>query len=109
MDILLNKHALLQRVEIVLSDGDFQGAMEKCNTILDSDPTNGNAYFFMLLADLRCKHRAELANQESLFDGNPYYKKKCNMEIIRYKLNFWGTSLLSKKESMKSKELIRFA
>lgn len=85
----INTDALLQRVEIVLSDGDFQGAMEKCNTILDSDPTNGNAYFFMLLADLRCKHRAELANQESLFDGNPYYKK-----VMQYGDNKLQTELL---------------
>ncbi len=71
----INTDVLLQRVEIVLSDGDFKGAMEKCNTVLDSDPTNGNAYFFMLLADLRCKHSTELANQENPFEGNPYYKK----------------------------------
>ena len=87
----INTDALLQRVEIVLSDGDFKGAIEKCNTILDSDPTNGNAYFFMLLADLRCKHSTDLANQENLFDGNPYYKKamqygdnKIQTELLGY-------------------------
>ena len=39
-----NTDSLLQRVEIMLGDGDFGGAMSKCDTILDSDPTNGNVY-----------------------------------------------------------------
>lgn len=74
-----NTDSLLQRVEIMLADGDFSGAMSKCDTILDSDPTNGKVYFFMLLSDLGCKSRNDLANQPAPFDGNQYYIK-----AIRY-------------------------
>ena len=52
-----NTDGLLQRVEIMLGDGDFDGAMSKCDTILDSDPTNGRVYFFMLMSDLGCRRK----------------------------------------------------
>lgn len=68
-----NTDSLLQRVEIMLADGDFDGAMSKCDTILDSEPTNGNAYFYMLMSVLGCKNRTELANLSIPFDDNQYY------------------------------------
>ena len=70
-----NTDSLLQRVEIMLGDGDFGGAMSKCDTILDSDPTNGKVYFYMLMSNLNCRNRNELANQTRPFDGNQYYIK----------------------------------
>ncbi len=70
-----NTDSLLQRVEIMLADGDFRGAMSKCDTILDSDPTNGKVYFYMLMSNLGCKNRTDLANQSIPFNGNQYYIK----------------------------------
>lgn len=70
-----NTDSLLQRVEIMLGDGDFNGAMSKCETILDSEPTNGKVYFFMLMANMHCKNRNELASKVKPFDGNQYYLK----------------------------------
>ena len=70
-----NTDTLLKRVEIMLESGDFYKAMDKCDTILDSDPTNGNVYFYMLMADLHCRNRNELSAQKSAFDGNTYYLK----------------------------------
>ena len=70
-----NTDSLLQRVEILLADGDFSGAMSKCDIILDSDPTNGKVYFYMLMSDLQCKKRDELTAQIGLLDGNQYYLK----------------------------------
>ena len=67
-----NIDALLKRIEIMLADGDFSGAMSKCDTILDSDPTNGKVYLFMLLTDLKCRTRMELSQQPS-FENNPYW------------------------------------
>lgn len=67
--------SLLQRVEIMLADGDFNGAMSKCDTILDSEPTNGKVFLYMLMSSLGCKNRTELANQSIPFDGNQYYIK----------------------------------
>ena len=70
-----NTDSLLQRVEIMLGDGDFGGAMSKCDTISDSDPTNGRVYFYMLMSNLNCRKRNDLASQTRPFDGNQYYIK----------------------------------
>ena len=70
-----NTDSLLQRVEIMLGDGDFNGAMSKCDKILDSDPTNGRVYFYMLMSDLQCRNKSELTCQKKPFDGNDYYIK----------------------------------
>ncbi len=83
-----NTDSLLQRVEIMLADGDFRGAMTKCDTILDSDPTNGKVYFYMLLADLRCRNKDELISQTKPFDDNPYYIK-----VFQYGDNIIKTEL----------------
>lgn len=68
-----NTDSLLQRVEILLGDGDFQGARSKCDTILDSEPTNGKVYFYMLMSDLKCRNRNELSAQKAPFDNNQFY------------------------------------
>ncbi len=65
---------LLQRVELMLADGDYRGAVSRCETILDSDPSNGNAYLYLLMANLECRRRSELASQR-LFDQNKYFVK----------------------------------
>ena len=84
-----NIENLLQRVEIMLSDGDFKGAIEKCDTILDSDPKNGQSYLFMLMADLGCKKRSDLSLQRYLFDNNRYYYK-----AVQYGNNELKTKLI---------------
>lgn len=70
-----NTDSLLQRVEIMLRDGDFGGAMSKCDTILDSDPTDGRVYLYMLMSNLNCRKRSDLTAQQAPFDGNQYYLK----------------------------------
>lgn len=70
-----NTDSLLQRVEIMLGDGDFGGAMSKCDTILDSDPTNGRVYFYMLMSNLNCRKGSDLTAQKAPFDCNQYYLK----------------------------------
>lgn len=73
----INTDSLLQSVEIMLGNSDFSGAMLICNTILNSDPTNGKVYLYMLMSDLHCRNRNELAiaSQTKPFDGNQYYIK----------------------------------
>ena len=66
---------LLQRVELLIEDCDFIGALQKCNTILDSNPMNGKAYFFMLMSILKCCSRDELGKQIWPYDKLPYYIK----------------------------------
>ena len=65
--------SLLQRVEIMLGDGDFNGAFSKCDTILDSEPTNGRVYLYMLMSKLGCRKRTDLASQIVPFDDYSYY------------------------------------
>ncbi len=70
-----NTESLLKRAEIMLADGDFQGAMEKCDAVLDSDPTNAQAYIVMLMAILNVRREDDLAKCELPFDHNKYYQK----------------------------------
>ena len=88
----LNTDSLLQRVEIMLADGDFSGAMSKCDTILDSDPTNGKVYLFMLMSNLRCRNRNELANQPVPFNDNQYYIKAIQFSDESLKTELMGYS-----------------
>lgn len=71
----ININSLLKRAELMLSDGDFVGARQKCDTILDAEPTNGYAYLFMLMCDLNCRTRTELANQPPYSFNNNNYNK----------------------------------
>ena len=70
-----NTDSLLQRVEIMLGDGDFNGVMAKCDKLLDSDPTNGYIYLYMLMADLKCTKKKDLSRLSDSFAYNPYYIK----------------------------------
>ena len=70
-----NSDSLLQSVEIMLGEGDFYGAMYKCDVILDMNPTNARVYFYMLMSNLCCRTRNDLAAQKVPFDGNQYYLK----------------------------------
>lgn len=71
----MNTESLLRRVEIMLADGDFDGAVEKCDTILDSDPTNGKAYLYLLMSSLKCEKKEYLAKMYGPYNKNPYYEK----------------------------------
>ncbi len=104
-----NTDSLLQRAEMMLADGDFDGAMSKCDTVLDSDPTNGKVYFLMLMSDLKCKIRSDLANQPALFDDNQYYIKAIQYGDISLKSELDGYINVIKardeaKQKIKEKE-----
>lgn len=71
----INTDTLLQRVELMLLDGDFDGAKQKCDTILDSDPTNGRVYLYLLMASLYCKKKKDLTEVTSPLRNKKYYKK----------------------------------
>ena len=67
--------SLLQRAEIMLMDGNFSDAREKCDTVLDADPTNSKAYLFKLMAALHVKRQDDLADCSQPFDNNNFYLK----------------------------------
>ena len=100
-----NTDSLLQRVELMLADGDFSGAMQKCDTILDTDPKNGKVYFFMLMSDLSCRTRNNLAEQNKIYDGNQYYIKAMKFGDEDLKAELQGY-LNSTTERLKSKQIL---
>lgn len=102
-----NTDSLLQRVEIMVADGDFGDAMSKCDTILDSDPTNGKVYFFMLLCNLRCRTKNELANYPVPFDGNKYYIKAVQYgdDSLKSELVSYINSIKASNEVRRNKEI----
>ena len=74
-----NTDSLLKRVEMMLADGNFAEAKAKCDSILDSEPTNGTAYLYLMLASLNCRRLNELARLREPFNSNPYY-----LRVIQY-------------------------
>ena len=67
--------SLLKRAEIMLMDGNFSDAREKCDNVLDADPTNAKAYLFKLMAALRVQRQDDLANCSQPFNNNNFYLK----------------------------------
>ena len=70
-----NVDGLLKRIEILLEDGDFLTAKDKCDAVLDIDPTNGLVYLFLLMTALGCKKREDIANQNRALECEEYYYK----------------------------------
>ncbi len=101
-----NTDALLKRIEIMLADGDFRGAMSKCDTILDSDPTNGKVYFFMLMCNLGCKNRNDLANQPVPFVDNQNYIKAIQYgdDILRSELGEYVNTVNERVEAERKRK-----
>ena len=58
---------LLKRASIFLDSGDFDSAKEYCNRALDIDPENSQAYYYMLLAEFKCRNKEEMLALK--FDG----------------------------------------
>ena len=71
----LNVAPLLKRAFMFLEDGDFDRADEFCEQVLNQDPENAQAYLGKLMAELRVKRQADLANCAESFDNNKNYEK----------------------------------
>ena len=69
-----NVASLLKRVEIMLADGDFKGAMDKCDVILDSEPTNAQAYIGKLMAAHKVHRQEQLADLNYSFKNDVFYQ-----------------------------------
>lgn len=104
-----NAESLLQRVEIMLADGDFSGAMAKCDTILDLDPTNGRVYLFMLMANLKCRYRKELAYKKATYEGNQYFRKAIQYgdDNLKDELLGYLNTVVDRNKAEEEAELIR--
>ena len=66
---------LLKRAFIFLEDGNFSGADEYCERVLDQDPENAQAYLGKLMAEQHVRRQGELADCEQPFDRSNNYQK----------------------------------
>ena len=74
-----NTAPLLKRAFIFLEDGDWSSADEYCEKVLDLDPECAQAYLGKLLADLRVRKQAQLADCDEPFDDRDNFRK-----VIRF-------------------------
>ena len=66
---------LLKRAFIFLEDGNFTGADEYCERVLDQDPENAQAYLGKLMVEKQVRHQDDLADLESSFEESDHYQK----------------------------------
>mgnify|MGYP004646639927 FL=1 len=74
-----NTAPLLKRAFIFLEDGDWSSADEYCEKVLDIDPECAQAYLGKLMADLRVRKQAQLADCDEPFDDRDNFRK-----VIRF-------------------------
>lgn len=72
---VVNIKALFRRVEIFLSDDDFDSADQYCEKILDINPECFDAYVGKLMIEYRIKDKEELGKQNIDFSQSKNYKK----------------------------------
>ena len=70
-----NTAPLLKRAFMFLEDGDWNGANEYCEKVLDIDPENAQAYLGKLMAELRVKHQDDLKNCAQPFNERNNFQK----------------------------------
>ncbi len=82
--------ALLKRVKIFLSEGDFQKADEYCEKALDVDAEEPEIYFYKLMVETKCKNETDLIKYrvKPLDSYNSYIKAmKYSSDKQKEKLN----------------------
>ncbi|MBR5500612.1 MAG: hypothetical protein IKV74_03705 [Clostridia bacterium] len=70
-----NVAPLLKRAFMFLEDGDWTGANEYCEKVLDMDPENAQAYLGKLMAELQVKTQDDLKRCAEPFTGLNNYQK----------------------------------
>lgn len=70
---------LLTRAKLLLEDKDWASANAYCDNVLDTEPENGTAYLYKLMAELRVQHPEDLKDKAEPFDGKANYQK-----VMRY-------------------------
>ncbi|MCH5350253.1 MAG: hypothetical protein J1E40_13075 [Oscillospiraceae bacterium] len=70
-----NAESLLKRAFLFLKEGEWGHAKVYCDMVLERDPENGRAYLGKLMADIKVKREAELAEIAMDYRQNDYLKK----------------------------------
>ena len=66
---------LLERAGMFLADGRWNDVRDYSNRVLDRQPKNGTAYFYILLADFKCHNIDELKIGYQVIDTHHCYNK----------------------------------
>ncbi len=74
-----NAASSLKRAKLFLEDGDWTSAELYCEKTLDADPTNGNAYLYLLMAKFKVKTLEDFRDCKEDFGEDPLYQK-----VIRF-------------------------
>ena len=69
-----NVNALLKRAQLFLEEGDYDSADEKCESVLDIDPENAQAYVYKLLAQLQLRQESDLVRSGEELEHYPAFK-----------------------------------
>ena len=88
----LNVESVFKRVYMALEDGEFARADAFCEQILNQNPEDAEAYVCKLLAELRLRRRAELANSTVPFYNSNNYKKAIQFGSGRLKNELYAAS-----------------
>lgn len=106
-----NIKPLLKRAFMFLEDGEWNEADEYAEKVLDMDPECAEAYLCKLMAELKVKRRAELADCREPFDGNGNYEKACRFgnESIISELKGYIENIKIRNETAELEKLYREA
>lgn len=96
--------SLLKRAKIFLEDSDWPTANAYCDTVLDTEPENAEAYLGKLMAELQVTEREKLADLAEPFDSNENYKK-----IVRFANDELLNEILGYVEHIKNENLYKSA
>ncbi len=93
-----NTAPLLRRAHMFLEDGDFHGADECAEKVLDMDPENAHAYVVKLLARFQLRNEEGLASCLSLYDQDPSYVKAIRYADDAYRATLNGYLASARKK-----------
>lgn len=66
---------LLTRAKLLLEDKDWASANAYCDNVLDTEPENGIAYLYKLMAELQVSQLEELKDKHQPFDNKASYQR----------------------------------
>ena len=101
-----NIDALLLRIKMMLESREFAGIKSRCDSILDLDPTNAKAYFYLLLDEHFCRNGDDLINS-CAFDRSDHYKKAMKYADPEFKkeLQYYTEKFYARKDVANIKNL----
>lgn len=80
-DVSTDERTMLQRITIFFNSGDFAGAEEYCDRVLDKDPECAKAYYYKFLAEHFCTDLQELYSPKKVDMLADFYIKGYGYDV----------------------------